>query len=236
MTSPRRSPAAPAAEATPARPRNKQGQVLGPKGQQTRARLMECGRQLLDRQSPADLTAVAIAKAAGLTIGAYYLYFDDVADLLYELSCVASEDMAGVHRVVTDEWDADAPPGVNARRLVDAFLGVWNAHRPVLLYLDLEAHRGNERFAELRIASIRPIVAALGARIYEAGLAERRRSRGDARLEAMLLVTAMTGFAGADPAHSEREFGLERIARILTDMIARALASAPQTDAVRVEK
>jgi AcrR family transcriptional regulator len=204
-------------------PRNRHGQVLGPKGRVTRGRLMESGRQLLDVFSPADLTAVAVAKAAGVTIGAYYLYFDDVSDLLFELSCLAAAELSEVHRVLAEHWLADGGPGVNAGRFVQAFLEVWNANRPVLLYLGLEADRGHDRFAELRMTAIRPIVAALGARIHQFGMGDTR-SQGDARAEAMLLVTAATGFASANPAHSEREFGIGRITRTLSDMIGRAIS------------
>jgi AcrR family transcriptional regulator len=202
---------------------NKHGQVLGSKGRRTRARLMDCGRDLLVGRSPTELTVGAIAEAAKLSVASYYLYFDDVSDLLYELSCAASHDLAEVHRHITESWSADVPVVVNVRRFVDAFVDTWDAHRSVLLYRDLEADRGDERFAELRIKSNTPIIAALGARIYAAGLSEQRCSKGDARIEALLFLTALSGCAKADPERGEQEFGLRRIYRVLANSLTRTL-------------
>jgi AcrR family transcriptional regulator len=196
---------------------------------------MDCGRELLVGRSPTELTVGAIAGAAKLSIASYYLYFDDVSDLLYQLSCVASNDLADVHRLITEDWSPEAPVVVNVRRFVDAFVETWDAHRSVLLYRDLAADRGDERFAELRIKCNTPIIAALGSRIYSAGLLERRCSKGDARAEALLFLTAMSGCAKADPARGEKEFGLRRLYRVLANSLARTLerestTSLPTTD------
>ena len=61
---------------------NKQGQVLGRKGQETRRNLMAATRRLLCTSSPVDITAVAIAKVAGTSSASFYMYFDDVQDFV----------------------------------------------------------------------------------------------------------------------------------------------------------
>ena len=61
---------------------NQHGQTLGREGLQTRQKLMGAARKLLDVYSPVDLTAVSIAKEAGTSSASFYMYFEDVRDIL----------------------------------------------------------------------------------------------------------------------------------------------------------
>ena len=61
---------------------NHHGPTLGREGRQTRQKLMGAARKLLDVYSPVDLTAVSIAKEAGTSSASFYMYFEDVRDIL----------------------------------------------------------------------------------------------------------------------------------------------------------
>lgn len=120
---------------------NKQGQVLGRKGQETRQRLMAATRRLLFTHPLVDITAVAISKAAGTSSASFYMYFDDVQDVLYSLALEAGEDMANVSKLLEEPWPVERFEE-EALRLIEALNGVWSRHREVLRYRNLEADRG----------------------------------------------------------------------------------------------
>jgi len=56
-----------------------------PKGERTRALLLKAVTELLDDRAPQDLTISAICGQAGLSNGAFYVYFSDRGVLLDEL-------------------------------------------------------------------------------------------------------------------------------------------------------
>jgi AcrR family transcriptional regulator len=205
---------------------NKHGQELGRKGSETRQRLMDGARRLLRSHSPVELTAVSIAKEAKTSSATFYIYFDDVHDIIYALSDAAGVDMGEVHRILEEPWDPTAVDVSHAQRVVDAFNNVWNRHRDILRFRNLEADRGDRAFADLRISSAIRIIDRFAERIMSAAPKDARPSRGQAYAEATVLFAAMEGIAETDPLIVEDwQIGTARLSAATAWLIARSFGA-----------
>jgi AcrR family transcriptional regulator len=207
---------------------NKQGQKLGRKGHETRLKLVEAARRLLGRLSPVDLTAVAIAKEANISSASFYMYFDDVPDVLYALSQVAGEEMLRVREIVDEPWE---PHNVEqqAKRMVETLNDIWRNHREVLRFRNLEADRGNPRFQEIRMSTYIPFIEHFAQRIISVNPATMRK-RSDVYAEATVLHAAMERMAATDPSVMERGLGAKRINKAMARIIARTLLSEEESE------
>lgn len=214
---------------------NKQGQILGRKGQETRQRLMAATRKLLASSSPVDLTAVAIAKAAGTSSASFYMYFDDVPDVLYSLSELAGAEMAGVADLLDTPWNSQAFEA-KATQLIETLNDVWSRHREVLRYRNLEADRGNPRFEELRMNTYIPFIERFAQLILSLNPVTSKRRKADAYAEATVLHAAMERLAAVDPGVVERGLGAKRLTAAMARIIAQTVtAPLPDTTTPAVE-
>jgi AcrR family transcriptional regulator len=201
---------------------NKNGQLLGRKGMETRKRLMAAAQRLLAERSPFELTALLITREAKAAPATFYVYFDDVQDVLYAMSAeIASEivDLFDGDRLLRDP-DRFFADGI---RFVRAFNEVWDRHSDILLYRNLEADRGNPRFNALRTEGAIPVMNALADRIAKAYPPDRRPRRGAVYAEAAVFFVALERLAAA--VHQYPEDGLstddlmEAQARILARLL-----------------
>lgn len=198
---------------------NKNGQTLGRKGMETRQRLMDAARDLLRDRSPFEITALLITRAAKTASATFYLYFDDVEDLLYALS-------AGISEEIEDLFDRDRllrdPDRLyeDAMQFVRAYNAVWDRHSDILLYRNLEADRGNPRFNSLLTQASIPILNALAERIAAAYPERQRPRRAVVYAEAIVFFVALERMAAS--AHQYPEEGLN--SAVLMEGQARALA------------
>lgn len=205
---------------------NKQGQVLGRKGNRTRQRLMDATRRLLKDHSPVGLTAVAVAKEARTSSATFYIYFTDVRDIIYHLSLLAGDEMAEVHRILEEPWGPGTEAFGHALRIVNAFSAVWERHRDVLRFRNLEADRGDKHFYQLRLSTAVPIIERFAKRILATFPKGQGLSRGDAYAEATTLYAAMEALAETDPVHVEEGgIGERRLARSTARLIARSMGA-----------
>lgn len=213
---------------------NKHGQALGRKGTETRQRLMDAARRLLVEHSPLSLTAVSIAKEAETSSATFYIYFDDVREIMHALSEAASAELAEVHRILEEDWDAGAPDVAHTLRVVDCFNDVWNRHRHVLRFRNLEADRGDRDFLEQRISSSIRIIDRFVDRILAAYPLGQRPSRGEAYAEATALFAALEGLAETDPeVIDEWRIGAARLSQATAKLLARSFGThAPIAAAV----
>jgi AcrR family transcriptional regulator len=112
----------PAAQAAAALPGflNKQGQVIGPKGSRTRARIMQATAGMLAAKALRDCAVADIAKAAGMSSATFYLYFEDVADVVLALVAEAPQatrPLLDILESIADGGDVDAL----SRRFVEIY-------------------------------------------------------------------------------------------------------------------
>ena len=173
---------------------NKDGQAIGRKGAESRARLLVATRQLLIELTTArKLTASSIARAAGLASQTFYLYFDDVEEILFCLSEEASADTVEIIEALDRPWDA-AEPQNYTQPVVSAFYRYWDRHRPILNIRNYMADRGDEAFASLRNESAIPIITRIAQRI-RSGQGEARLTERDSLARAIIIFSAIERMA-----------------------------------------
>jgi AcrR family transcriptional regulator len=207
---------------------NKDGQAIGRKGAESRARLLEATSQLLaELPSARKLTASSIARAAGLASQTFYLYFDDVEEVLYSLSATASEDTAGIIAALDAPWDIAAPHNYTAR-IVEAFYQYWDRHRAILNIRNYMSDRGDEPFAKIRNESAIPILVKLAARI-RAGQGETNLTERDALARAIIIFSAIERMAARYASNTGHNMmpGGDELKRAEADILA-LLISPPR--------
>lgn len=165
---------------------NKDGQALGRKGAESRARLRDAAREMLGSVPFQKLTARAIARAADLASQTFYLYFRDVDELVLELCVDAAQDAQEVADALEPPWDSE--------RFVTAFYRYWDRHRAVLSIRNFLADQGHEAFEEMRNSSSLPILEKIAERI-ETAQPDGAISRTDALARAIIIFAAIERMA-----------------------------------------
>jgi AcrR family transcriptional regulator len=194
---------------------------LGRKGKETRRSLMQAARVLIEGQSPLNITAAAISKQAGTSPATFYVYFDNVEDVLWTLCDAITDDTADLfteHAFLRD----DARLEDDALTFVRGYSDIWARHGPLMLYRNMEADRGNKRFYQLVLRIGLPILEGLTDRIVER---EPTIRRADANAEAVVFIAAIDRVASSLhrwPKDSLMPDVLLRAeARVLTRMLRR---------------
>lgn len=200
---------------------NKIGQRLGRRGRLTRDRFLDAARVLLATTSPIDLTAAAISKAAGSSPATFYVYFDDVRELLLALSAAAPARVEALFPredalLVDDRLQADVAV------MIAAVNAAWDLNAPILLFRNLEADRGDTRFDTLRTAQARPMLDRIAAAI-----ARRRGPDHDpmaAEAAASVLVAAIERIAVRTHRSIEDGVPFTHLSSALNDFVIRAIS------------
>lgn len=166
---------------------------LGRKGKETRRALMTAARRLLDVVSPLGLSTALISKEAGTSPATFYVYFDNVEDILWALCADISEDTSRLFRS-GDYLRTPERLEEDAFEFVCGYCEIWARHGPLLLYRNMESDRGNTRFNQLVLRIAVPILQGLTDRIVEV---DPELSRGDANAEAVVIIAAIDRIAAA---------------------------------------
>ena len=169
---------------------------FGRKGKETRRQLMEATRKLLAVASPLSISAVAISREANTSPATFYVYFNDVEDILWALCDMISEDTSNLflgHDYLRDPAKLED----HALEFVRGYCDIWAHHGPLLLYRNMEADRGNRRFYQLVLRVGLPILEGLMDRIVEAAPSDQPISRRDANAEAVVFIGAIDRIAAA---------------------------------------
>ena len=122
---------------------------LGRKGLETRRRLMQAAHELLQTVSAVSLTVTAIARQAKTSSATFYVYFDDVSDIVLALARDASTDLDDVMAALA-AWRAGLTPEDGARAFFAAYRAYWDRHRATLVTRNMEADRGDPRYLAVR--------------------------------------------------------------------------------------
>ena len=207
---------------------NKDGQAIGRKGAESRARLLAAARQLLVEHSTArKLTASSIAREAGLASQTFYLYFDDVEEILLCLSEEASVDTSEIIEVLDSAWDPAAPQAYS-QAVVDAIYRYWDRHRPILNIRNYMADRGGQAFAQLRNESAIPIITRIARRI-RSGQNEAKLTERASMAQAITIFSAIERIAAYystyEGTHSMP--GAVEMKRAEADILAMLMPPAP---------
>ncbi len=172
---------------------NKDGQAIGRKGAESRARLLAAALRLIAATPAEALTASAIAREAGLASQTFYLYFKGVDEALLCLSREASEDTGEIVLELDRPWNADQLR-YHAECVVSAFYRYWDRHRAILNIRNFRADSGQEAFAEVRNVSAVPIVTKIATRI-RAAHGENLPTEREAMSRAIIIFSAIERMA-----------------------------------------
>jgi AcrR family transcriptional regulator len=148
------------------------GRELGPRALETRRRLLDATKELLAEQSVRDVSVVDIARRAGTSPATFYQYFRDVSEATLRLAEESARELPAVIEMIDGDWEGEVGLA-NARRIVDAFVRHWDAHRAVLLVRNLAADEGDRRFQRLRQESLTPVLQHLARQIQASQTAGR---------------------------------------------------------------
>ncbi|MCC2980288.1 TetR family transcriptional regulator [Sphingomonas sp. IC4-52] len=144
----------------PSAPRNQSGQTIGPKGRRTRQRLIAETIAQLETRRLRELRIADIARAAEIAPGTFYLYFEDVADVVLAAIEEAARDTSDIVALASGDWQGDAALET-AQRLVRAYLSYWDQHHALFRVRNLAAEEGDQRFVNARLKSMLPLLQAL---------------------------------------------------------------------------
>lgn len=177
---------------------NKQGQAIGRKGLESRARMAEAALALLAEDPARPITASAVARAAGLASQTFYLYFEDVEELLLLLSEEASADTADILAALDGEWDPSSLQR-RSREFIEAFSRYWRQHRAVLNIRNFRADNGDRPFLDLRTRTAMPIVTRI-AQLIRVTQGSSLAVEADALARSVIIYAAIERLA-ARPAN-----------------------------------
>ncbi len=152
------------------------GRALGKRGVETRRRLLDATRSLLETHGIRDLRVVDIAREVGTSPATFYQYFRDVEEAVLALAAEVGDEVQPLARLVNEPWDGAA--GLDsARALVDGFVTYWDRHRAVLRTRNLAAQEGDVRFREVRNRTLFEFNASFRRKIEGARAAAMSRTR-----------------------------------------------------------
>ncbi len=143
---------------------NKSGQVLGQKGNETRARILEATDSLLRANRGVPPTLAALAREAGITSPTFYLYFGDVGEAIEALVRMTGEKLDGLIALLDDPWSREER-FARSEVFVRAYFDYWKVNAPALRARNRLADQGDERFVKLRIAATSKLISHLALQI-----------------------------------------------------------------------
>jgi AcrR family transcriptional regulator len=181
---------------------NKSGQVLGRKGADTRVRALEALEKLLADSRGVEPTAAAVARAAGISAPAFYLYFGDIGEAVLALVGQLGERFRPVVDLLDEDWPEDALFD-RAKGFVEAYFAYWSANASLLRARNRLADQGDQRFIELRMYSADELSRVLSAKMrpVPGGFASSPRSMATVlitALERLATVSVLNLYPGPD--------------------------------------
>ncbi|CAN5416555.1 hypothetical protein BH10PSE14_BH10PSE14_03210 [soil metagenome] len=153
---PKRSAAAPKALS-----HNLNGQRLGRKGRDTRARILAATNELLAGSIDTPISLSAVARQASLGMTSLYQYFTDLTELLLALLEPLTADAEESYlRHLRERWPDD---NLNAHCLefVTAIHGFWHRNSMILHLRNSMADQRDKRMMEQRVRAAQPVILML---------------------------------------------------------------------------
>lgn len=145
--------------------RNLNGQKLGRKGKDTRARILAAAAEIVAEGSEQPITLSAVARRALLGMTSLYLYFNDLSELLLAvLEPVRATAEAAYIVELRTRWP-DEDLAVRCHGFVAAHHAYWSRHARLLHLRNSMADAHDRRMMEHRIASAMPVIALLAAQM-----------------------------------------------------------------------
>ena len=183
-------------------PRNQIGQVMGRKGQDTRARLIGAVVRLIADRPLRELKVSDIAREAGVGASSFYVYFPDVSAAVLAALAQHSQATPELMEIVDREWTPSNAIEF-ARGFVMAFRAFWKDNFALLRARNLAYDEGDERFNAQRCQDIEPILVSLAAKVEVSQRAGRLPPGVPPRRIAALLLGALERMAAGNRLDEE---------------------------------
>lgn len=145
---------------------NQHGQKMGRKGRETRQKIMNVTLQMLEHRSYKDLTVAEVAQDAGVSSSTFYVYFEDIEDVLFACVENAALDLGELYDTLRQEWNSDNLESA-VQQFVDVYNKLWEKYRVELRVRNLEADQGNLRFLNIRVQTTKEMLQLLGKKIAQ---------------------------------------------------------------------
>jgi AcrR family transcriptional regulator len=145
---------------------NLEGQTMGRKGQETRARLLEVAAELLNSVPLREIRAADLARKSGISPANFYLYFENVEALVLYLAEQAADEAQYLIDEVQLPWSWDGSED-HVERFVRNYFDFWDSHRAILRVRNLAAEEGNWAFHSARMRITVPLHQSIGAKVDE---------------------------------------------------------------------
>ncbi len=145
---------------------NQHGQKMGRKGRETRQKIMDVTLHMLNHRSYKDFTVSEVAQEAGVSSSTFYVYFEDIEDVLFACVQDASLDLDPLREILNAEWTPENLES-QVKSFVDTYNNLWEKHRVELRVRNLESDQGNLRFLNIRIDTTRDILQSLGKKFAQ---------------------------------------------------------------------
>lgn len=149
--------------AVPAKPvsHNLNGQRLGRKGRDTRARILAATNELLANSIDVPISLSAVAREASLGMTSLYLYFTDLTELLLAvLEPVMAEAEDAYLKHLRERWP-DETLNAHCLECVTAIHAFWHKNSMILHLRNSMSDQRDKRMAANRVNSARPVIAML---------------------------------------------------------------------------
>ena len=146
----------------PAIAHNLQGQRLGRKGQETRARIIEVAGELIGAGGDDQLTLSAVARRADLRMSSLYNYFSDLPDLLLAVLEPVVEESERTYLAQLRAFWPDAQLAACCDAFVRSFHEFWRDHAALFQLRNTFADNHEPRMMLQRIDMARSVIRLLG--------------------------------------------------------------------------
>ncbi|HEX2486084.1 MAG TPA: TetR family transcriptional regulator [Myxococcota bacterium] len=205
------------------------GRPLGPRAAETRRRLLDATEALLAERPLRELRVMDVARRVGTSPATFYQYFEDLEDAALRLAERAADEMPAIVAEIRGAWDDDAL--ARARRIVEATIAHWDAHRAVLRVRNLRSEEGDPRFIALRRRVHGPVIEAFADAVRHAQRAGRVAAAVHPGAAGAALAAILERLAAY---HAElRAFGVtrEHLVETTARIVARTVTGPPASAA-----
>jgi AcrR family transcriptional regulator len=175
--------------------RNLNGQKLGRKGRDTRARIVAAANELVAKGGPNPLTLGAVARKSGLGLTSIYLYFNDLTEVLLAVLEPVTEASETYLKLIRPCWPDEELPD-HCRAFAVAYYKHWQENSRILHLRNSLADQNDQRMVQQRVRAVGPLIELL----VEQMNGDLRQHRSPIYALAIMLV-----------------MGIERAATIRTD-------------------
>jgi AcrR family transcriptional regulator len=151
------------------------GRPLGARALQTRQRILDATVAELDSKPMRDLRVIDIARRVGSSPATFYQYFKDIEDAVLQLAEQATSRTPIVVDAIHGEWSG-REGFERAKVFVSRGIQHWRDYGPILRVRNNASDEGDERFNEVRLQAIIPMINAFAEEIEAS---ERRASESN---------------------------------------------------------